>query len=86
MDRVIAMDVGGTLVKYGVVCRDGARSWMPAALGASAEGGEMLMERLLDAIGRLARIHGRAAAVAVSSPGLISADHGVIEFAGGNAG
>ena len=82
MDRVIALDVGGTLVKYGVVSKDGQLSDSGSFETRAQEGGEALMERILGQIHALAEAG--AAAVAVSSPGLISADHSTIEFAGGN--
>ena len=84
MDRVIALDVGGTLVKYGVVSKDGKLFSAGSFETRAKEGGEALMGRILDQIHALTALHSGAAAVAVSSPGLISADHSTIEFAGGN--
>lgn len=84
MERVIALDVGGTLVKYGVVSRDGALDGTGSFETRAVEGGERLMERILEQIHALANAHPEAGAVAVSSPGLISADHGSILFAGEN--
>lgn len=84
MDRVIALDVGGTLVKYGVVSKDGELFSAGSFETRAKEGGEALMGRILDQIHALTALHSGAAAVAVSSPGLISADHSTIKFAGGN--
>jgi len=86
MDRVIALDVGGTLVKYGVVSKEGALESAGSFETRAREGGEALMGRILDQVHALTADHlgAAAVAVAVSSPGLISADHGAIEFAGGN--
>ncbi len=84
MDWVIALDVGGTLVKYGVVSKGGQLFDTGSFETKAQEGGEALMGRILDQIHRLTAGHSGAAAVALSSPGLISADHGSIEFAGGN--
>jgi glucokinase-like ROK family protein len=84
MNRVIALDVGGTLVKYGVVARDGALFSAGSFETRAQEGGEALMGRILAQIHALTAAHPGAAAVTVSSPGLISADHSTIEFAGGN--
>jgi predicted NBD/HSP70 family sugar kinase len=84
MKRVIALDVGGTLVKYGVVSREGALESAGSFETRAQEGGEALMGRILDQIHRLVGGCPDAAAVALSSPGLISADHGTIVFAGQN--
>ncbi len=84
MERVIALDVGGTLVKYGVVSGDGALEEAGSFETRAAEGGERLMERILERIHALSGAYPAAGAVAVSSPGLISADHGSILFAGEN--
>lgn len=84
MDRVIALDVGGTLVKYGVVSKEGRLFSAGSFETRAQEGGEALMRRILEQIHALNAAHPGAAAVAVSSPGLIGADHGTIKFAGGN--
>lgn len=84
MGHVIALDVGGTLVKYGVVSDGGALLGAGSFETRAKEGGESLMGRILEQIHVLAASHPGAQAVAVSSPGLISADHSTIEFAGGN--
>jgi glucokinase-like ROK family protein len=84
MNRVIALDVGGTLVKFGVVSRDGALEGVGNFETRAQEGGEALMGRILEKIHDLIAEHPGAAAVALSSPGLISQDHGSIVFAGGN--
>lgn len=84
MNRVIALDVGGTLVKYGVVLKDGALEGAGSFDTRAREGGEALMGRILDRIRALIEKFPDAAAVAVSSPGMISKGHGTIVFAGGN--
>ena len=65
MERVIALDVGGTLVKYGVVSRDGALEGTGSFETRAAEGGERLMERILERIHALSGAHPAAGAVAV---------------------
>ncbi len=84
MDRVIALDVGGTLVKFGVVSREGALIGAGSFETLAQEGGASLMARILTKIHALYAEHPGVGAVALSSPGLISQDHGSIAFAGGN--
>jgi glucokinase-like ROK family protein len=84
MDRVIALDVGGTLVKFGVVSKEGQLIGAGSFETRAGEGGQSLMARILAKTHDLSADYPGSGAVALSSPGLISADHGSIVFAGGN--
>lgn len=79
MGSVIAMDVGGTAVKYAVVDQRGGISQQGSMETRAQEGGEALMARMLS---QMDRMKGEdILGVAVSTAGHVSCDHASVVYA-----
>lgn len=81
MGSVIAMDVGGTAVKYALVDQQGAISRQGLMDTRAQEGGEALMERMLAQMEQLARGQEGLLGVAVSTAGHVSRDRASVVYA-----
>lgn len=81
MGSVIAMDVGGTAVKYALVDQQGAISRQGLMETRAQEGGEALMERMLAQMERLAKGRDDLLGVAISTAGHVSRDRASVVYA-----
>ena len=81
MPSVIAMDVGGTAVKYALVDQDGGISCLGSMDTRAQEGGEALMARMLEQMRLLERGRDDVIGVAVSTAGQVSRDHASVVYA-----
>lgn len=81
MGSVVALDVGGTDVKYAVVDASGALSREGSFPTRAHEGGEALVRRMAERVNELRAQDASIRGVAVSTAGQVLLDHATVSFA-----
>ncbi|MEF9895103.1 MAG: ROK family protein [Clostridia bacterium] len=81
MASVVALDVGGTAVKYGIVDESGDISREGSFPTEAEKGGQALMARMLSTIDRLSAGVEALLGVGVSTAGHVSQDHAMVRLA-----
>lgn len=80
MKKVIGVDLGGTKISAGVVDENGVILNNTTIETQADKGREVVIKRIVDAVNTI--IEPDVVGIALTSPGFINSDEGIVEFAG----
>lgn len=81
MKKYISIDIGGTAIKYGIICEN-AEIMMKETMKTEAEkGGSAILEKVFVIVEKLqGRIQEKASGICISTAGMVNTEQGAIFY------